>query len=101
MWPGKPSFPGKFEWGSKKYINISHHSLDQKSKKNNLDYVDIFYSHTFDPKTPLEETADALHLQSIKVLTDFNSYVGISSYSSKQTDIKMYKLFFLNSEIEI
>ena len=53
-----------------------------------LEYVDIFYSHRFDPLTPLEETADALAqaVQSGKAL-----YVGISSYSSKQT-IKMNKL---------
>ena len=53
-----------------------------------LDYVDIFYSHRFDPLTPLEETADALaqSIRSGKAL-----YVGISSYSSKQT-IKMNKL---------
>ena len=54
----------------------------------NLEYVDIFYSHRFDPNTPLEETADAL-LRAVhqgKAL-----YIGISSYSSRQT-IKMYKL---------
>ena len=80
MWPGPYG-----EWGSKKYITAS---LDQSLKRMNLDYVDIFYSHRFDPKTPLEETADALHraVQQCKAL-----YIGISSYSSKQT-IKMYKL---------
>ena len=54
----------------------------------NLDYVDIFYSHRIDPLTPLEETAEALSLaiQQGKAL-----YVGISSYSSKQT-IKMNKI---------
>jgi L-glyceraldehyde 3-phosphate reductase len=80
MWPGPYG-----EWGSKKYITAS---LDQSLKRMNLDYVDIFYSHRFDPKTPLEETADALHraVQQGKAL-----YIGISSYSSKQT-IKMYKL---------
>ena len=74
MWPGPYG-----EWGSKKYL-IS--SLDQSLKRMNLEYVDIFYSHRFDPLTPLEETADAL-AQSVyqgKAL-----YVGISSYSSKQT----------------
>ncbi|MDC0044546.1 L-glyceraldehyde 3-phosphate reductase [Pelagibacteraceae bacterium] len=80
MWPGPYG-----EWGSKKYITAS---LDQSLKRMNLDYVDIFYSHRFDPKTPLEETADSLHraVQQGKAL-----YIGISSYSSKQT-IKMYKL---------
>ena len=80
MWPGPYG-----EWGSKKYITAS---LDQSLKRMNLEYVDIFYSHRFDPKTPLEETADALlrAVQQGKAL-----YIGISSYSSRQT-IKMYKL---------
>jgi L-glyceraldehyde 3-phosphate reductase len=54
----------------------------------NLEYVDIFYSHRFDPKTPLEETADAL-LSAVRQGKAL--YIGISSYSSRQT-IKMYKL---------
>ena len=80
MWPGPYG-----EWGSKKYLIAS---LDQSLKRMKLDYVDIFYSHRFDPLTPLEETADALaqSIRSGKAL-----YVGISSYSSKQT-IKMNKL---------
>ena len=80
MWPGPYG-----EWGSKKYLSAS---LDQSLKRLQIDYVDIFYSHRFDPKTPLEETADALHraVQLGKAL-----YIGISSYSSKQT-IKMDKL---------
>ncbi|MDC0226600.1 L-glyceraldehyde 3-phosphate reductase [Alphaproteobacteria bacterium] len=80
MWPGPYG-----EWGSKKYITAS---LDQSLERMQLDYVDIFYSHRFDPLTPLEETADAL-AQTVhhgKAL-----YVGISSYSSKQT-IKINKL---------
>ena len=80
MWPGPYG-----EWGSKKYLMAS---LDQSLERMQLEYVDIFYSHRFDPLTPLEETADAL-AQSIyqgKAL-----YVGISSYSSKQT-IFMNKL---------
>ena len=79
MWPGPYG-----EWGSKKYLMAS---LDQSLKRMQLEYVDIFYSHRFDPLTPLEETADAL-AQAIyqgKAL-----YVGISSYSSKQT-IRMDK----------
>ena len=80
MWPGPYG-----EWGSKKYITAS---LDQSLKRMKLDYVDIFYSHRFDPKTPLEETADALHraVHQGKAL-----YIGISSYSSRQT-IKINKL---------
>jgi len=76
MWPGPYG-----EWGSKKYLTAS---LDQSLKRMKLDYVDIFYSHRFDPLTPLEETADALaqSIRSGKAL-----YVGISSYSSKQTII--------------
>ena len=80
MWPGPYG-----EWGSKKYLMAS---LDQRLERMQLEYVDIFYSHRFDPLTPLEETADAL-AQSIyqgKAL-----YVGISSYSAKQT-ILMNKL---------
>ena len=76
MWPGPYG-----EWGSKKYITAS---LDQSLERMQLDYVDIFYSHRFDPLTPLEETADAL-VQAVnhgKAL-----YIGISSYSSKQTII--------------
>ena len=80
MWPGPYG-----EWSSKKYLTAS---LDQSLKRMNLEYVDIFYSHRFDPLTPLEETADALtqSIRSGKAL-----YVGISSYSSKQT-VKMNKL---------
>ena len=80
MWPGPYG-----EWGSKKYLMAS---LDQSLECLQIEYVDIFYSHRFDPHTPLEETADAL-TQSVyqgKAL-----YVGISSYSSKQT-IRMNKL---------
>jgi len=80
MWDGPYG-----EWGSKKYLTAS---LDQSLKRMQLEYVDIFYSHRFDPLTPLEETADALvqAVRSGKAL-----YIGISSYSSKQT-IKMNKL---------
>ncbi|AZK46587.1 L-glyceraldehyde 3-phosphate reductase [Paenibacillus lentus] len=74
MWPGPYG-----EWGSRKYL-IS--SLDQSLKRMGLDYVDIFYSHRFDPDTPLEETMMALDhiVRSGKAL-----YVGISSYSAEQT----------------
>jgi len=80
MWDGPYG-----NWSSKKYL-IS--SLDQSLKRMRLDYVDIFYSHRYDPLTPLEETADAL----TQIINQGKAlYVGISSYSSKQT-IKMNKL---------
>lgn len=74
MWPGPYG-----EWGSRKYL-IS--SLDQSLRRMGLDYVDIFYSHRFDPDTPLEETMGALNavVRSGKAL-----YVGISNYNSEQT----------------
>ena len=74
MWPGPFG-----EWGSRKYL-IS--SLDQSLKRMGLDYVDIFYSHRVDPKTPLAETMGALDqiVRSGKAL-----YVGISSYSPEMT----------------
>ena len=75
MWEGPYG-----EWGSKKHIIAS---CDQSLKRMNLDYVDIFYSHRFDPNTPLEETADALEsiYRSGKAL-----YIGVSSYSAKKTN---------------
>ena len=74
MWPGPYG-----EWGSRKYLLAS---LDQSLKRMGLDYVDIFYSHRFDPDTPLEETMGALEtaVRSGKAL-----YVGISSYGPKKT----------------
>jgi len=74
MWPGPYG-----EWGSRKYLIAS---CDQSLKRMGIDYVDIFYSHRFDPNTPLEETMMALDqiVRSGKAL-----YVGISSYNSKQT----------------
>ena len=80
MWPGPYG-----EWGSKKYLMAS---LDQSLERMQLEYVDIFYSHRFDPLTPLEETADAL---SQSIYQGKALYVGISSYSAKQT-ILMNKL---------
>ncbi len=67
------------EWGSRKYLLAS---LDQSLRRLGLDYVDIFYSHRFDPRTPLEETMGALHtaVHQGKAL-----YAGISSYSPEQT----------------
>lgn len=75
MWPGPYGQGG----GSRKYILAS---LDQSLARLGLDYVDIFYSHRFDPDTPLEETAGALAtaVQQGKAL-----YIGISSYSGSKT----------------
>ncbi len=75
MWPGPYGRGG----GSRKYVLAS---LDQSLKRMGLDYVDIFYSHRFDPDTPLEETCGALAsaVQQGKAL-----YVGISSYSAGKT----------------
>jgi L-glyceraldehyde 3-phosphate reductase len=74
MWPGPYG-----EWGSRKYLLAS---LDQSLSRMGLDYVDIFYSHRFDPDTPLEETMGALASawRQGKAL-----YVGVSSYSPKMT----------------
>ncbi len=74
MWPGPYG-----EWGSRKYMLAS---LDQSLRRMGLDYVDIFYSHRFDPDTPLEETMGALDsaVRQGKAL-----YVGISSYNARRT----------------
>jgi L-glyceraldehyde 3-phosphate reductase len=74
MWPGPYG-----EWGSRKYLLAS---LDQSLTRMGLEYVDIFYSHRFDPDTPLEETLGALDgaVRQGKAL-----YVGISSYSAQRT----------------
>ncbi|MFC9700078.1 L-glyceraldehyde 3-phosphate reductase [Streptomyces sp. NPDC056943] len=74
MWPGPYG-----EWGSRKSLLSS---LDQSLGRLGLDYVDVFYSHRFDPDTPLEETMGALHsaVQQGKAL-----YVGVSNYSAEQT----------------
>ncbi|MEU7913350.1 L-glyceraldehyde 3-phosphate reductase [Microbispora bryophytorum] len=74
MWPGPYG-----NWGSRKYLLAS---LDQSLKRMGLDHVDIFYSHRFDPETPLEETMGALAhaVRSGKAL-----YAGISSYSPERT----------------
>ncbi|MEX0173087.1 L-glyceraldehyde 3-phosphate reductase [Streptomyces sp. LMG1-1-1.1] len=74
MWSGPYG-----EWGSRKSLLSS---LDQSLSRLGLEYVDIFYSHRFDPDTPLEETMGALHsaVQQGKAL-----YVGVSNYSAEQT----------------
>ena len=74
MWPGPYG-----EWGSRKYLVAS---CDQSLARMGLNYVDIFYSHRFDPETPLEETMGALDyiVRSGRAL-----YAGISSYNPEQT----------------
>jgi L-glyceraldehyde 3-phosphate reductase len=75
MWPGPYGI-----WGSRKYLLAS---LDQSLQRMGLEYVDIFYSHRFDPETPLEETMGALDtaVRQGKAL-----YAGISSYSAQRTE---------------
>ena len=74
MWPGPYG-----EWGSRKYLMAS---LDQSLKRMNLDYVDIFYSHRFDPNTPVEETLQAL----VDIVKQGKAlYVGISKYPAKES----------------
>jgi L-glyceraldehyde 3-phosphate reductase len=75
MWPGPYG-----EWGSRKYLLAS---LDQSLARMGLEYVDVFYSHRFDPDTPLEETMGALDtaVRQGKAL-----YAGISSYSAARTE---------------
>jgi L-glyceraldehyde 3-phosphate reductase len=74
MWPGPYG-----EWGSRKYLLAS---LDQSLHRMGLEYVDIFYSHRFDPETPLEETMGALDTA---VRLGKALYVGVSSYSAEKT----------------
>src|SRR3954453_2346993 len=74
MWPGPYG-----EGGSRKYLLAS---LDQSLLRMGLDYVDIFYSHRFDPRTPLEETMGALDTA---VRSGRALYAGISSYSAERT----------------
>ncbi|HEX2718439.1 MAG TPA: aldo/keto reductase, partial [Gemmatimonadaceae bacterium] len=74
MWPGPYG-----EWGSRKYLLGS---LDQSLARMGLDHVDIFYSHRFDPETPLEETMGAL---AHAVRAGKATYAGISSYSAERT----------------
>lgn len=69
MWPGPYG-----EWGSRKYL---FNSLEESLKRMNLDYVDVFYSHRYDPETPLEETMQAL----VDIVKQGKAlYVGISKY---------------------
>ena len=69
MWPGPYG-----EWGSRKYL---FNSLEESLKRMNLDYVDVFYSHRYDPDTPLEETMQAL----VDIVKQGKAlYVGISKY---------------------
>jgi len=75
MWPGPYG-----EWGSRKYLLGS---LEQSLQRMRLEYVDIFYSHRFDPDTPLQETMGALDTA---VRSGKARYVGISSYSPRRTE---------------
>ncbi len=75
MWPGPYG-----EWGSRKYLLAS---LDQSLNRMRLDHVDIFYSHRFDPDTPLEETMGALDAA---VRSGKARYAGISSYGPRRTE---------------
>ena len=75
MWPGPYG-----EWGSRKYVLGS---LEQSLRRMRLDYVDVFYSHRFDPETPLEETMGAL---ATSVKQGKARYVGISSYGPRRTE---------------
>jgi L-glyceraldehyde 3-phosphate reductase len=90
MWPGPYG-----EWGSRKYLLSS---LDQSLQRMGLDYVDIFYSHRFDPDTPLHETMGALDtaVRQGKAL-----YVGISSYSGHRTEQAVQILRDLGTPIVI
>jgi L-glyceraldehyde 3-phosphate reductase len=90
MWPGPYG-----EWGSRKYVLAS---LDQSLKRMGLEYVDIFYSHRFDPETPLEETMGALDaaVRQGKAL-----YVGISSYSAQRTQEAVALLHALGTPLLI
>ena len=74
MWPGPYG-----EWGSRKYLL---NSLDQSLTRLGMEYVDLFYSHRFDPDTPMEETLSALN----SVVAQGKAlYAGISSYNTEQT----------------
>jgi L-glyceraldehyde 3-phosphate reductase len=75
MWPGPYG-----EWGSRKYLLAS---LDQSLARMRLEYVDIFYSHRYDPETPLDETMGALDAA---VRAGKARYVGISSYGPRRTE---------------
>ncbi|MCH5218714.1 MAG: aldo/keto reductase [Muribaculaceae bacterium] len=73
MWPGPYG-----EWGSRKYL---FNSLDESLRRMNLDYVDVFYSHRYDPHTPLEETMQAL----VDIVRQGKAlYVGISKYPAEK-----------------
>ena len=74
MWPGPYG-----DWGSRKYLLASLH---QSLRRMELEYVDVFYSHRFDPDTPLEETMGALD---VAVRQGMALYAGISSYSARRT----------------
>ena len=77
---GYPMWPGPYgQWGSRKHLLAS---LDASLRRLDVDHVDIFYSHRFDPDTPLEETMGAL---ATAVASGKATYAGISSYSARRT----------------
>ena len=79
MWPGPYG-----NWGSRKYLMAS---LDQSLKRMKLDYVDLFYSHRYDPETPLEETLQAL----VDIVRQGKAlYVGISRWPVEATDFRQH-----------
>lgn len=79
MWPGPYG-----EWGSRKYLFAS---LEQSLRRMNLDYVDVFYSHRYDPETPIEETMQAL----VDIVRQGKAlYVGISKYPREKA-LEAYK----------
>lgn len=81
MWPGPYG-----NWGSRKYLMSS---LDQSLKRMNLDYVDVFYSHRYDPETPLEETMQAL----VDIVRQGKAlYVGLSRYPEKEAQAAYHYL---------
>lgn len=81
MWPGPYG-----EWGSRKHLMSS---LDQSLRRMNLEYVDIFYSHRYDPVTPLEETLQAL----VDIVREGKAlYVGISKYPKEAAEFAYHYL---------
>ena len=90
MWPGPYG-----EWGSRKYLLDS---LDQSLRRMRLDHVDIFYSHRYDPETPLEETMGALDTA---VRQGKARYVGISSYGPRRTEEAVQILLELGTPLLI
>ena len=78
MWEGPYG-----NWGSRKYLMSS---LNQSLKRMNLEYVDIFYTHRYDPETPLEETLQAL----VDIVRQGKAlYIGISKYPQRKGRVRL------------